>query len=318
MSTPFEAPEREDGRLDGEAEDGRLLGEADARKRLAEAEARGEARERHARGLRHERDRARGARVHLEDEELAAADRELDVHEAHDLERLPELGRGLPDLAERRARHAPVRRQDGVRIARVDARLLDVLHDAGDDDVLAVAEGVDVELVGILEEPVDQDGPVRKGGDGLLENRLEGVLVVGDAHRAAAEHVARADEEREAEPAADLEALGDVARGAPRRRLEVHVPQQLAEALAVLGAVDRVRAEVPRIGTPAALERLRELQRRLAAELHEDALRLLAFDDREDVFERERLEVEPVGRVVVRRDRLGVAVDHHGLVAGLR
>ncbi len=289
---------------------GRLLGETDARKRLAEAEARGEARERHAGGLRHERDRARGARVHLEDEELAAADRELDVHEAHDLERQPELGRGLPDFAERRARHAPVRRQHGVRIARMDARLFDVLHDPGDDDVLSVAERVDVELVGILEKPVDQDGPVRKSGDGLLEHRLEGVLVVGDAHRAASEHVARANEKREAEPAAHFEALGDVARGAPRRSLQVHVTQQLAEALAVLGAVDRVRrgAENRDAG---GLERLRELQRRLAAELHENPLGLFASHDREDVFERERLEVEPVGRVVVRRDRLGVAVDHH-------
>ena len=36
--------------------------------------------------------------------------------------------------------------------------------------------------------------------------------------------------------------------------------------------------------------------------------------DGEDVFERERLEVEAVAGVVVGGDRLGIAVDHDGLV----
>ena len=42
------------------------------------------------------------------------------------------------------------------------------------------------------------------------------------------------------------------------------------------------------------------------------------MDDLEHVFEREGLEVEPVGGVVVGRYRLGVAVDHDGLEAGIR
>ena len=37
----------------------------------------------------------------------------------------------------------------------------------------------------------------------------------------------------------------------------------------------------------------------------------------EDVLERQRLEVQPVGGVVVGGHRLGVAVDHHGLETGL-
>ena len=45
--------------------------------------------------------------------------------------------------------------------------------------------------------------------------------------------------------------------------------------------------------------------------------RLLDLDDREHVLERERLEVEAVGGVVVGGDRLGVAVDHHRVAAGL-
>ena len=45
--------------------------------------------------------------------------------------------------------------------------------------------------------------------------------------------------------------------------------------------------------------------------------RALLLDDGQHVLERERLEVEPVDRVVVGRDRLGVAVHHHRLEPGV-
>ena len=77
--------------------------------------------------------------------------------------------------------------------------------------------------------------------------------------------------------------------------------------------------DVPRILTPALLQRERQLQRRLPAELHQArhlaAGRSLGLDHRHHVFERQRLEVQPVGGVVVGRHRLRVAVDHHRLEA---
>ena len=84
---------------------------------------------------------------------------------------------------------------------------------------------------------------------------------------------------------------------------------------------------------PGAFEQRRELQRRLPAEAHDHALdaplRRSAVDDVAmlrrrarrrpmHVFFGERLEEEPVAGVVVGRDGLGVAVDHHGLVSRLR
>ena len=94
-------------------------------------------------------------------------------------------------------------------------------------------------------------------------------------------------------------------------------PSSRPKRPAVLGEVDRLGRGAPdRVAR--GLERPRELERRLAAELHEDAVGLLVVEDRRDVLERQRLEVEPVGRVVVGRDRLGVAVDHDRLEAGLR
>ena len=38
----------------------------------------------------------------------------------------------------------------------MDARLLDVLHDPAEVELVAVVERVDVDLDGVVEEPVDQ------------------------------------------------------------------------------------------------------------------------------------------------------------------
>ncbi len=51
----------------------------------------------------------------------------------------------------------------------------------------------------------------------------------------------------------------------------------------------------------------------MAAVLHDHALRLFEIDDFQHVFQRERLEVQAIGGVVVGRDCFRVAVDHDGL-----
>ena len=141
-----------------------------------------------------------------------------------------------------------------------------------------------------------------------------------DLHGAAAEHVGRPDHDR----IADL--LGDRARrrrargDAAARLADVEPLEQLLEAVAVLGEVDGVGrgAEDRHLGP---LQRLGELERRLAAELHDDpvqgAVAALGVDDLEHVLGGQRLEIEPVRGVVVGRHGLRIAVDHDGLEAGL-
>ena len=88
----------------------------------------------------------------------------------------------------------------------------------------------------------------------------------------------------------------------------------------MLGVVDRLRrgAQHRHAGV---LEPLRQAQRGLPAEGADDpgdrAGGALGLDHLEDVLEGQRLEVQPVGGVVVGGDGLGVAVDHHRLVAGV-
>ena len=79
---------------------------------------------------------------------------------------------------------------------------------------------------------------------------------------------------------------------------------------AVLGEVDRVDRSAEQ-RHPRLLQRLRQPQGRLTAELDDDSLGALDLADGEHVLLREWLEVETVGGVVVGGDGLGVAVDHH-------
>ena len=184
------------------------------------------------------------------------------------------------------------------------AGLLDVLHDRADHDVAAVADRVDVDLDRVLDEAVDQR--VRRDRRGAHV-----VLVVADAHGAAAEHVARAHEHRVADALGRLDGAVGVVRDAPGRRLEAELAEQVAEALPVLGQVDRARAACRGCGTPAASRPSARRSGVCPPNCTTTPIGLLALDHREHVLERERLEVEAVGGVVVGRDGLRVAVDHH-------
>src|SRR3989441_12908920 len=92
----------------------------------------------------------------------------------------------------------------------------------------------------------------------------------------------------------------------------------LFRSLPVFSQIDRVGRRPENLHA-GLLQRERELERRLATELDETrhlaAGGALGFDDRHDVLKGERVEVQPVGRVVVGRDRLRVAVDYHRLEA---
>ena len=48
--------------------------------------------------------------------------------------------------------------------------------------------------------------------------------------------------------------------------------------------------------------------------MHDHALRLFLFDDGENVFERERLEIEAIGSVVVGGNRFRITIHHNGFV----
>ena len=293
--------------------------------RLADHDARRGLRERDAGCLRREGHGARRARVRLDDVERVRHERVLHVDQALHAAALGDRERRLAQTADLVVAQRAWR-QRARRIAGVDAGLLDVFHDAADVQLVAVEQCVDVDLDRILQELVDEQRRGQASGDDrvglrLVERAVDVLLklgvVVNDLHAASAEHVARAHEHRVADVVRGVERLAEAERGAEARRVELLGAQHLTEELAVLGQVDRFggRAEDRHAG---GLEPRGERQRRLAAELHDNALDrahlLLGFVDLEDVLEGQRLEVEAVGHVVVGRDGLRVAVDHDRVI----
>ena len=131
-------------------------GQLDVGDQLAEHDPAGELRQRHADGLGDEGHRARRARVRLDHVQLARMDRVLHVEQADDADRQRDLARRGAHLLEHLLAQR-VRRQHAGAVAGVHAGLLDVLHDPADPHLVAVAQRIDVQLDGVLEEAVEED-----------------------------------------------------------------------------------------------------------------------------------------------------------------
>jgi hypothetical protein len=181
----------------------------------------------------------------------------------------------------------------------VHAGLLNVLHDAADHHTLAIGEGVNVHFGGIVEEAVEQHRRIIGNLDRLAHVALEILLLVDDFHRPA-----RPARSWDARPAGSrfrrpdgprLPACGQYGLGGCFR---AQFEEQLLETLTVFGSINHVGAGADD-GHPVGLELTRPLQRGLPTKLHDHAHGLLDRNDLENVFQRQRLEVQTVGGVVV-------------------
>ncbi len=103
--------------------------------RLAGHDAGGDLGDRRADGLGDEGHGARGARVDLEHIDRAVLDRVLHVHQAADIERAGPAAVVWRSSSSTSFGRQRVDRQRAGRVARMDAGLLDVLHDAGDEGI---------------------------------------------------------------------------------------------------------------------------------------------------------------------------------------
>jgi len=194
------------------------------------------------------------------------------------------------------------------------AGLLDVLHDAADQHVRAVAHRVHVDLDGQIEKAVEQHRAVVGNFHRIDHVLTQVILVEHHFHGAPAEHVARTHDQRETDFARHDHGRLLGARRGIGGLLELQARHQFLEPLPVLGDIDAV-GRGPDDRRAGGGQRTRQLERRLAAVLHDHPHGLFLFDDLHDIFERERLEIQAVGRVVIRRHRLRIAIHHDGFKA---
>ena len=166
---------------------------------------------------------------------------------------------------------------------------------------------------------VDEHRTVAGDDHRLGDVAVELLLIADDFHGAAAQHIGGADDDREADLPGDLAGFGG---GAGDAVLGLAQFELLAEAWRSGRGLRRDRwhrawcRESARRRSSSACG---EIERRLAAELDDDAferaVRLLGVDDFEHVFGGQRLEIEPVGRVVIGRHGFRIAVDHDRFIA---
>src|SRR5436309_8208147 len=105
---------------------------------------------------------------------------------------------------------------------------------------LPVPQRVYVDLAGVLEEAVHEHGMLRRSVDRVTHVSLKVRFIVDDRHRAAAEHVGRADENRVADAGRDVFGFLERYRRAAPRLGDVERGEKRAETRAICGETDRV------------------------------------------------------------------------------
>ena len=290
--------------------------QAQARDGIARHDTRRALGQRHAGSLGDKRHGTACARVGLDHVDGLALNGVLHVDQAADSQRHRDAARGLAKLCLQALAKAE-RRNAGRRVAGVNTGLLDMLQNAADVDLFAIAQGVDIGLDRTLQEAVQVHRVVGANARGLGHVIAQVLGIVGDHHAAAAQHVARTHQQRVANMRGH--GLGLLKRGglARRRVHDAQLVEQGGKTLAILGKIDGVGLGAHDVHA-ALLEHARQLKRGLAAERHHDAVGALNIDDVHDILVGERLKVQAVGRVVVGRNGLGIAVDHDGLEAAGR
>ena len=279
----------------------------------------------HTRSFGRERDGTRGARVRFDNVQRVGHERVLHVNQAT---HTAALGDGIRAFTQATdliiAQRA--RRQSACRVTGMHAGLLDMLHDAADIQFFAVEQSVHVDFNSVLQELIDEQRGGKTPRDDHVGFRLversadillQLVVVVHDFHAATAEHIARTDQHRVADVVRGFTCLVQTQGGSIARRVHMLLAQHFTEQLTVFSQIDGFR-RCTQNRDARSLESRRQGQRGLAAELDDHTLDrphlLLGLVDLEHIFEGQRLEIQPVGHVVIGGHGFRVAVDHDSVI----
>ena len=196
----------------------------------------------------------------------------------------------------------------------MNARLLNVLHHPADEGfAFGVAQAIDIALDGVVQETVKQHRRVVRNFHRFAHVAFEVTLLVHDFHGAATQHVARTHHQGIAQGSGFFQSFWLRASRGVGRLAQAEFLQEFLKTLAVFGSVDHVGAGA-NDRHASGFQTQGQFERRLTAVLHDDAGGFFFVHNFQHVFERQGLEVQTVGGVVVGGDGLGVAVDHDGLV----
>ena len=227
------------------------------------------------------------------------------------MERFCQSSRVLGDLCLRPFRQA-LRRIDRDTVSGVDARTLDMLHDARDQDVCTVAYRIDLDLLA-LQVLVYQDRMILRDPVDDADELVDIIVIDGDLHALAAQHVGRTHKHRIAQAVRHFFGFLRREYGAAGRTRDLALFQDLVEELPVLRLIHVLRGCTE--DRHAHLHQgFRQLDGRLSAELHYRAVRFLNVHDALHIFRCEGLEIQLVRDIKVRTYGFRVIVDDDRLV----
>ena len=190
-----EAREREHGFLHGDMIADIARGQIEAGKLFTRHHPRGDLGHRDAGRLGGERHGAAGARVDLDQVNVAILDGELHVHQALHLQGAGQYVGLALDLGDDVVGQA-VGRQRTRRVPRVHTGFLDMLQHAGHEHRVAIGHRVYVNLDGVTQITVDQHRRTAGNHHGFANIGFKLRKRVDDFHGAAAQHIGRAHEHR--------------------------------------------------------------------------------------------------------------------------
>ncbi len=206
-------------------------------------------------------------------------------------------------------------RVHGDAVAGMDARALHVFHDAGNQDVFPVADGVNLDFHA-GQVFVDEHRIVLLMGEDDGHVFLDILVTVSNDHILSAQHIGRTHENGVAQFTGCGKGFFRGHDGMALRTLDAGTFQQRVKTFPVLGHIDGVGG-----GSQNRYLILRQslgqLDGGLPAERHHHADRLFDVDDIHHVLGGQGLKVQPVCCVEVRGDRFRVVIDDDDLVSQL-
>ena len=204
-----------------------------------------------------------------------------------------------------------VRRQHHGGVAGMHAGKFHVLEHTADHDrtILSVGNAVHIHLGGVFQKFVHQHRPLRRCLHRVLHVMAQLVIRIHNLHRAPAEHEGWPHEHGIAQLLRLGHRLLFVGSQAVRRLRDVQLVQHGGKHLAILRALDALRAGAEDVDA-VGLQTKREVQRCLPAELGDGAPAIFPLVNVQDILESERFEKKFVASVVIGGHGLRIGVHH--------
>ncbi|OPY04519.1 MAG: hypothetical protein A4E66_02582 [Syntrophus sp. PtaB.Bin001] len=259
--------------------------------------------------------RTRGPGVDLQQVKSAVFHGILDIHQADHLQFPGNQFRLTLDQFEKLFGEAHSGENAGT-VARMYPRFFDMLHDAGDYCFSAVADGIHIHFDGVFQKLIDENRMIGRDLQGLLHELAQAVSVVDYFHGAATQNIGRPHQHRIADMFRRIQGPGHIRRRRVFRLFQFKLVDDFLKTFPVFRPVDGIGRCTENL-SPCGFQTLGQIQRRLTAELDDDAHGLFAGEDVKNIFQGNWFEKKLVGGVVIGAHRLRIGVHHEAFVAFL-